>query len=83
MTEIKDPKTISQRSRLFTSLVFLMTFRIVAIIWTIFFAPYLQPFENLVALLIFFIVLGGLATLPWLPVLFPREPPGGPPLEEL
>lgn len=84
MTEDKkDQKAIGRKSRLYASLIFLIAFVIVAIIWMIFFAPHFQPTENAITLLILFLVLGGLATLPWLPVLFPREPPGGPPLEDL
>jgi hypothetical protein len=49
----------------------------------VFYAPLFQPNESIVIILIFFLVLGGLAALPWLPVVFQREPPGGPPLEDL
>lgn len=83
MTEKDEPKPISRKSRCYASLIFLIAFIFIAIIWIIFFAPSLQPNENAVILLILFLVLGGLAVLPWLPIFFPREPPGGPPLEDL
>ncbi len=84
MSEEKNTQhTISRKSRLYASVLFLITFVVVAIIWMIFFASYFQPNENATILLIFFLVLGGLAALPWLPVVFQREPPGGPPLEDL
>jgi hypothetical protein len=83
MAEKKEPKGISRNTRIYTSLVFLIAFTIITIIWIIFFATYFQPFENITILVIFFLVLGGFAILPLLPILFPREPPGGPPLEDL
>ena len=83
MTEKKEAKPISQKSRCYASLIFLISFIVITIIWMIFFAPTLPPNENTLILLILFFVLGGLAALPWLPVMFPREPPGGPPLEDL
>lgn len=83
MTEEKEQKHISRKSRLYASLIFLIMFPVIAVIWLIFFAPALQPHENIITLLLIFLVLVGLALLPWLPVLFPREPPGGPPFEDL
>ncbi len=83
MTDEKETRPISLKSRLYASLIFLIIFVVIVTIWTIFFSPDFQPNENLVTLLIFFLVFAGLAMLPWLPLLFPREPPGGPPLEDL
>jgi hypothetical protein len=76
MSEKKQPKPISRKSRWYASLIFLIAYVVVTIVWMVLVAPYLQPNENLISLLIIFLVLGGLAVLPWLPVLFPREPPG-------
>ncbi len=81
--EPKDHKTISRKSRLYASLIFLIAFVVITVIWMVFYAPLFQPNESIVIILIFFLVLGGLAALPWLPVVFQREPPGGPPLEDL
>jgi hypothetical protein len=81
--ENREQQTISRKSRLYASVLFLITFVGVATFWMIFFATYFQPNENTIILLILFLVLGGLAVLPWLPVVFQREPPGGPPLEDL
>jgi hypothetical protein len=83
MTKKKERKPISRKSRCYASLIFLIAFIVFAIIWMIFIAPFLQPNENLISLLIIFFVFGGLAGLPWLPVLFPREPPGESPFEDL
>ncbi|MFX1577233.1 MAG: hypothetical protein ACFFCF_08660 [Promethearchaeota archaeon] len=58
-------------------------FPVVAVIWLIFFASALQPYEKIITLLLIFLVLGGLAILPWLPVLFPREPLSSSPFEDL
>ncbi|MFX1319807.1 MAG: hypothetical protein ACFE9D_05190 [Promethearchaeota archaeon] len=80
MSEKKEPKTVSHKSRCYASLIFLIAFAIIAITWLILVAPNLQPNQNLISLLIIFLVLGGLAVLPWLPILFPREPPGESPL---
>ena len=81
--EKTEQKGISHKSRFYASVIFLAAFLVVAIIWLLFFAASFQPDENAIMLLIFFLVLVGLAILPWLPLLFPREPPGGPPLEDL
>ncbi|MFX1565885.1 MAG: hypothetical protein ACFFCH_07840 [Promethearchaeota archaeon] len=83
MNEKKEPKPFSRKSRVYASLIFLIAFVVIAVIWIIVFGPTQQPSENLIALLILFLVFGGLAVLPWLPLLFPREPPGGVPYEDL
>jgi hypothetical protein len=81
--EKKEQKAISRKSRLYASLIFLIAFVVTTILWIVIYAPLFQPNENAIIILIFFLVLGGLAAFPWLPVLFPREPPGGLPLEDL
>ena len=83
MSEKKEPEPFSHRSRCYASLIFLIAFAIIAITWMILVAPTLQPNENLISLLIIFLVLGGLAVLPWLPVIFPREPPEESPFKDL
>ncbi|MFX1509945.1 MAG: hypothetical protein ACFFBR_06535 [Promethearchaeota archaeon] len=83
MNEKKEPHPFSRKSRVYASLIFLIAFAIIAVIWIIIFSSALQPSENLITLLILFLVFGGLAVLPWLPVFFPREPQGGVPYEDL
>jgi hypothetical protein len=83
MTEQKDSQPISRKFRIYASLIFLITFVVIAVIWIVVFGPTLQPSENLITLFILFLVFVGLAALPWLPVLFPREPPDGVPYEDL
>lgn len=72
-SENDSPKPISRKTRLITSLVFLSLMNPTFILWANFVSPHYQLYESITALAIVLLVLIGLAALPWLPVLFPRE----------
>jgi hypothetical protein len=73
MTEEKEPKPISRKTRAYVSLIFLILILPTFIIWTIFINPYFPPDQAINVLILFTLVWAGLAGIPWLPVLFPRE----------
>ncbi|MHA2428857.1 MAG: hypothetical protein ACXADB_12615 [Candidatus Hermodarchaeia archaeon] len=73
MSEEKEPKPISRKTRAYVSLIFLILILPTFIIWIMIINPVLPLDQSLNALILLTIVWVGLAGIPWLPVLFPRE----------
>ncbi len=73
MSEKKEPRPISRRTRAYVSLIFLFLIFPTVILWMIFVNPYFASNQALNVLILFILVWLGLAGIPWLPVLFPRE----------
>ncbi|MFW9984220.1 MAG: hypothetical protein ACFFCB_05755 [Candidatus Odinarchaeota archaeon] len=73
MSEKKEPQPISRRTRAYVSLIFLFLILPTFIIWLIFINPYFPSDQAINVLILFTLVWLGLAGIPWLPVLFPRE----------
>ncbi|MHA2428431.1 MAG: hypothetical protein ACXADB_10445 [Candidatus Hermodarchaeia archaeon] len=73
MSEKKEPKPISRKTRAYVSLTFLILILPTFIFWMIFINPYFPPNQAINVLILFTLVWVGLAGIPWLPVLFPRE----------
>ncbi len=73
MSENEEPKPISRKTRAYVSLTFLFLILPTVIIWMIFINPIFQSDQAINVLILFTLVWLGLAGIPWLPVLFPRE----------